>query len=512
MEESDTPELDDEPLPDPEALLAAHALATRRRMRALVGALALFAAFTVITATLGERVAAFSRGEIDWRGRRRFDPAHPIDLHALASIDMRRVHTRLLPAWVIAEAHSVNPEGQSLARRAYAQLRAEVAPDANLTALLDALHESVIDDDLLGERTRIDWLVWAYDAYLDRAGVPFRIEAGLRDSRRGVLFWSRSYHVVADVRSRGSAPARTRLLARVDATNVLEPYVGHSGVHEDGALVVMDRVLHFAVLEVWPLLDPSNDAQLRGRALGFAAAVRAEAESSLALADLALLRSSAVDVLRLVRTIDAMHVRRSCGSRFLMREVPWNGLSPASRELLGRALVRGVGSGCPDATSREARALVEVSERLKHMEGLTEAVEALVGWVAHGVALHELVHVAEVVHGERRERACTGCPTAMGAVERDELHAYLTSFADERTGAVALLQACGLAGHPVGANEQAFAYAAQRLLGRRGVRACELGPPADLHARAAADVRSLFGRAAHIDPALPTRLRFLARL
>lgn len=102
-----------------------------------------------------------------------------------------------------------------------------------------------------------DGPVWAHDEYLDRVSVPYRIEAGLRDSHRGVLFRSRSYRVVADVRSRSAARTpRTRLLARVDATNVLELYVGHGGVHEDGALVVVDRVLHFGVLEVWPVRGP----------------------------------------------------------------------------------------------------------------------------------------------------------------------------------------------------------------------------------------------------------------
>jgi hypothetical protein len=509
---SDAPQADDESLPDPEALLAAYQRASRRRLRLGLAALAAFCAFTVLFSTLGERVAAFSRGELDWRGRRRFEPAHPIDPDAVAAIDMRRVHERLLPAWVIAEAHSATPEGQRLALRAYARLRAELAPDANLTALLDSLHESLIEADLLGERTRIDWLVWAYDEYLDRAHVPYRIEAGLRDSRRGVLFWSRSYRVVADVTSRaGSAPARTRLLARVDATNVLDPYVGHSSLHEDGAIVVLDRVLHFSVLEVWPLLDPSNDAALRERARSFAPSVRAEAERGLPLAERALLRSTAVDVGRLVRTIGAMHARRACGSRFVMRELPWNGLSPVSREVLERALVRGVGSGCPDATLGEARSISEVSERLRRTAGLAAAVEGLVSWVARSVALHELVHVAEVDHGERHEPTCASCPPEMREVERDELRAYLASFADERAGAVALLQACDLAGHPLSANGQAFAYAAQRLLGTRGVRACDLGPPANLHARADREARALFGALPQVDPALPPRVEFLAR-
>jgi len=497
---------------DPEALFAAHQRVVRLRMRAVLVALAACCAFTAVWATLGDHVAAFSRGEIDWRGQRRFEPVHPVDRRALAAIDMHHVHTRLLPGWVIAQARSVTPEGAALAHRAFDQLRGAVAPDANLSALLDALHDSLADDDLVGERRRIEWLVWAYDEYLDRAGVPYRIEAGLRDSHRGVLFWSRSYRVIADVRSRSAAQTpRTRLLARVDATNVLEPYVGHSGVHEDGALVVVDRVLHFAVLEVWPLLDASADAERRGRARGFAAAVREEAERGLGAAELALLRSTAVDVTRLVRTLDAMHARRRCGSRFVMREVPWNGLSPVARDVLARAIVRGVGSGCPDATPREARQLVEVSQRLAQTAGLPDAVESLVAWVSRGIALHELVHVADVEHGERRERSCDGCPASMSEIERDELRAYLASFADARNGAVALLQACTLAGHPNGANEHAFAFAAERLLGRRGALACDQGPPHDLHARAADEARRLFGALPDIDTALPERVHFLAR-
>lgn len=179
---------DDAALLDPEALFAAHQRVVRLRLRAVLFALAACCACSAMSATLGDHVAAFSRGEIDWRGQRRFEPVHPVDRRALAAIDMHAVHTRLLPGWVIAQARSVTPEGAALAHRAFDELRRAVAPDANLSALLDALQESLADDDLVGERRRIEWLVWAYDEYLDRAGVPYRIEAGLRDShRRGAL-------------------------------------------------------------------------------------------------------------------------------------------------------------------------------------------------------------------------------------------------------------------------------------------------------------------------------------
>ena len=306
-------------------------------------------------------------------------------------------------------------------------------------------------------------------------------------------------------RDRGQ-PLRTRLLARVDLTNVVEKHLGHSSDGEDGALIVLDRVVGFATREVWPLLDPALDDRLDRLERAFAPSIRADAERALSMRHRAMLRSTAVDQQLLVEISDAIHSRRWCGSRYAMRDVPWNGLTPWGRRALLRAARRSDGNpGCPEVTRAEAAGVLGASERLAVTRGLEDAVEALVLWVSRGIAVHELRHVAD--HGEL---SCRRCPESFGDAEIAEVHAYLASFADRDTGRVALLQACSL-GHArtLGPNEIAFSWLSRRLM----LDACIDGPPADLHQRARALSLELFGDepAIRLPADFPTTVEFLPR-
>jgi hypothetical protein len=189
-----------------------------------------------------------------------------------------------------------------------------------------------------------------------------------------------------------------------------------------------------------------------------------------------------------------------------MRELPWNGLTPWGRRSLLAALRRSEGNeGCPEITRGEAATILGASERLAVTRDLEGSVEAMVGWVSRAIVRHELRHVAD----DPSPPVCRGCPPELGEAEVSELHAYLASFADEETGAVALLQACNLGQHNGGAHEVAFAWVSRRLM----LDGCLMGPPPDLAERSRSLLRHLFGDDTPLDLSanFPRSVRFLPR-
>src|SRR6185295_7159984 len=277
-----------------------------------------------------------------------------------------------------------------------------------------------------------------------------------------------------------------------------------SGAHDDGAVVVVDRVLAFATHDVWPALDPALDAGHHDRRVrALAPFVRAELERALSRESFALLRSSAIDETRLVDTLDAIHARRRCGSDVVIREIPFHGIRPDTAARLVDALSRS-NATCPRVTQTEARTLWDASGRLARTQRLDDALGELTAWVARGVAKHELRHVGDLAHEDPR-----ACPGGLEPVACDEARAYLVSFADPDAGYVSLLGACQLLTsrwRGEGPNEAALAAVTRALL----PGGCTGEIPADLPARAADLARTRYGVDVRSDVALgdafPTRV------
>ncbi len=489
------------PSPDP----ARFARRLRRETRR--GALLSIAAGIAMLALLAfaqrheAQIASFLRGEVDLRGHRVFEPTappEPLDEDALA-----QAHRQLLPHWMIVQSRRNLGEGERtrLASAVFGELRYAVGTDPTLVGILDELRDRLAglqtrhDARLAGPR--IDYLVWAWNTYLARRGSPWRLEAtlhvprpGPRGRTRRPVLLTRSYEVLADLRD--PAGRRLRLVRRGDLTSLDEGILGHAtGDRDEGAVVMLDEVLEFAVHHVWPALEPALDERLADTARPLAAALRAEAAAELPAGALAQLRETAVDQQMLIEVADAIHARAECGSRFRVWGLPWNGLAPPDRLALVDALDRSaLREECPEVTLGEAARMIGASERLGRAR-LEGAVEALTAWLARAVGAHELRHVADGDEG----RPCPGCPPGLPVAAVDELSAYLAAFGTDGVAYASLLQACtmGPADDALDVTQAPHAQALAVALGALLPGGCRGPLPADFPARARALEAELFG-------------------
>lgn len=400
------------------------------------------AALCLLVGSRAEWIEALARGEIELSGAPRYVPAHPVDPAALARIDFEQLHAHAIPDWIELLASARGAADRRRAEDAFRVLRATVAPDPNLAAIWDELHERLAGSALQHAR-RVDWLLWAHDQYLERVGQPYRLEASvhLRGSgaRRRAVITVMTYRVVSDLRA--GAGERVRVLRRVDRTRVVEGWLGHTARDADGAIVVADRVLHFTVRHVWPALDAALDGRRPSAERGVLEGVREEVEAAIAPGHLEVLRETAADEQALIEIAESIRARHACGSRFEVFDLPYKGLSIASHRALRSALWASQWSRCPDVTVDEAARLIGASERLRATEGLDPALEALAALVARSVAAHELRHAGD---GDDDALACVGCAEGTPPLVRAELSAYLAAFATRGLGYVAALQACAI--------------------------------------------------------------------
>lgn len=472
----------------------------RRSLRRSVIGSALLMVLVPVWRAHDERVRSYVRGETELSGEPRYVPAHEPDPRALASIDFARLHTELLPGWTIALAHGTSPYWRRQADARFEELAAAVAPDPNLHALLTRTNRALRDDPL-AHAARLDYWLWAYNAYLDAQKVPWRIEASLSLGRERPIFRTLSYEVMLDTRTR--AGHRLRLLRRADHTNTLEGWMGQTGRPEDGAMLLMRRVLHFTVRHVWPGLHPAIDERRPAAERSWLPHVRREVQAALDPATFQLLSETAVDQQLLIEIAASIQTRAKCGSRFRLDPLAYNGLSPRSLRSLMFALARsGPEDECPAVTVAEAAALVGASERLRTTNGLVDAIESLTMVVARAVATHELRHVAD---GEFIP--CPGCPEGLEGIARAEVSAYLAAFAAPELGYLSLFQACAT---PAG--EGIHGAARQAVLEALLPFGCEGPTLHGLYSIAANLERNLFGdRPAVTLPHLPARVPLLPR-
>jgi hypothetical protein len=267
-------------------------------------------------------------------------------------------------------------------------------------------------------------------------------------------------------------------------------------------VLLLDRVAGFALDQVWPLLDPDLDGRRDETSRAFAPAVRAEVAAELAPAELSALRSTAADRFWLEAAADAITSRRTCGSAFYVARVPWDGMAPGDLATL-RTHASRTPSSCPEVTQTEALLFDVRSARLRETPDLRDALEHLVGVVAHAVVVHEARHAWDDAQLAGQRIQCVGCPEDTSPVGALEGAAYLASFADPRTGALSMYQACSLDPAQVPDRASMIGWLSERLVGG----GCASPPPADLGARARAIAQETFGDAVPIEVLdFPTRL------
>jgi hypothetical protein len=501
-----------DPQAEEERELVRSVTADRRRAlrRASIAGLG-FVVLAGVGIVYDEPLRAFRAGEIDHDGNPRYDPPHPVDRHTLERIDFERVHETLLPRWTMALGGATTELGRRAADRRFDALAEEVAPDPNLSALLRSTHRAVREDPIANAR-RIDYLLWAYNHYLDANDVPYRLEASMAIGPERAYLRTLSYGVMADARTEEGH--RLRLLRRVDHMNTVEGWLGHTRTGEEGALILTGRVLHFTVRHVWPALHPALDGRRPEAERSWLGYVRDEVRAALDDETYALLAETAGDQQTLIEVAAEVHARRACGSRFRILELPYNGLSVQSLMAIHRALERGEvqaavsgavssdGADCPDITLDEAARIVGASERLGSTAGLEDAVERLAMVVTRAVAAHELQHVED---GD--EPPCPGCPEELVGIARAEVSAYLSAFSTEGLGYLSLLQACAA---PRGRGVPGRAL--QAVLDELLPYGCEGPTLHGLYAYAEEIEVHLFGKRGDIElPSLPRRVALLPR-
>ncbi|MBX7191786.1 MAG: hypothetical protein K1X94_07000 [Sandaracinaceae bacterium] len=414
----------------------AGALERRRLLRrwSLVVSAMLVASFGFVRHA--NAVGSFLRREIDLFGNPIYVPLHAVRAEDVARIDFDELHRTILPEYVVAIGHADTPAGHRRTEYAFRRLRDALAPDPNLVELWRELHLLAMIDPVHHAR-RIDYLLWAHNRRLEMLGQPYRIEATLYLQGERPRLATRSYQILEE--SESAEGHRARYLHRIDRLPFTEPWLGHTTREADGAMLVADRILHFATRHLWPALAPALEERRPETERGPIRGMREEAERAIDPALYAILLETSEDQQALLEAAASIEARQACGSRFRVFDLPYRGLSRRSYAMLALAIQQSRGSRCPDVTLAEAAQIVGASERLAETPRLEEALEALTAFAARAIAVHEVRHVAD---GPSRELRCPGCAPATPALVRAELSAYLASFADGEVGYTAALVAC----------------------------------------------------------------------
>ncbi|MBX2798359.1 MAG: hypothetical protein KTR31_11835 [Myxococcales bacterium] len=411
-----------------------------------------------------------------------------LDREALAQVDLEKVHTELVPNWVVAVGGVKQLHWDRLSR--------EAGRDKNLGALLDRM-ALLMDADPVLNAMELLALVRAWNDYLEKGGHPWRLAGEVVVGEGGGTWRLKSYRVLMED-GRVTVGERTfgaSVRRRVDATSLVDGWMGHVHSHEEGVVILLDRVTSFALDRVWPMLDPVLDGELDALQQTFAPAVRAEVAEVLSPEALTALRNTAEDRMWLIRAAASVHSRHRCGSQFLISRVPWNGMSPRDQATLQQYAAGKDDHPCPDVTQAEALVFMTRSHHLRREPGVREALGRLVAWVASAVAVHEARHAADVAEVGDGQLPCLGCPDDTTRVAVLEGSAYVASFAHAGSAAVSLFQACGLDPEVVPDRAAIVRFVADSLY----PGGCDAAPPDDLVQRAQVLERRMFSRTAPIE-------------
>ena len=371
----------------------------------------------------------------------------------VGAVDVEALHAEHFPAWVVAASRGIDSEP---AREKLTALREAVKEDGNLAELLRRLKELTTSDKLADRGEDLTRWFSQWNGYLDEQGVPYQLTGGLM-AGDNVHVWATSLHTLADLQVRvGDRTVRARVFERVDDTNLREFYLGAAQPAVDGAVILSDRVLEYALDRLWPVLDPATaDADLFETARPFAATIRKEVAGGLPADALRVLQQTAAARLEIVVAADAIRSRTDC-SRFIISRIPWRGFS--ERDLSNMARAVDDWSDCPGVKPSEHEALERGSQALRRVEDLRPAIESLLAWSTRTIALHEARHVADAEdNGGLEERLdCSICKDRDGASVTAELSAYVASIAWSDSPATALYQACDAVADQAGSHRRAL--------------------------------------------------------
>ena len=441
----------------------------------------------------GEVLTGWFAGENDLSGRRVYEPEHQVSSETLDDVDLERVHEELFPRWL--SAHSYDEEGEpserTLAR--YEQLKSEISPDPNLTAIVEELAGIIHGGELSERSDRALYLTWAWSNYMDQHERSWFVDGGVLFRRQGPMFYAKFYRQLHGIEVNVDGQSyRGRLLRRADMTNVRENYLGSASTAEEGAMVVLDRVSDFVADEIWPMLGPEVEDGLGPLQRAFAPAVREEAASTIPPEQMRVLEKTAADRLALLEAVEAVNDRREC-SDFRITYRPELGYPARQMGRLEARAESDVGKDCPRVTMEEYDTINETSARLQTVDGMEDALGALTAWVTRGVMVHEAKHVADDVRFDALEEPleCPGCPVGMSVSARAELSAYLSSFAYGQARTVNLFQACHVKSGRSGAHGRALDVILDSLVADGG---CESGPLTSFPERALEIESKLLGR------------------
>lgn len=500
----------DAPIDDLEASLYA---AARRRTLIARGLVAL-AALGVLASLAFVFKRPLRRALFGLQTSMRAGPELTDDQAALAD-----VHAEHLPTWAIAQSRvgAGGPAALEAADAEFETLTNALGDFPAAAQLIADLREDTLDPTLLAERgDAISSTATAWNELMSSLGRPWWIDATVlvhRDDPSQNIFYVKTYRVLGDTSlTVDGAPYRTRLVARADHTNVVESMLGHASPHQDGAIILADRLYDFANRDLWTLLDPSLDDQRQPLHAAFAPKARAELLALLSEDAAAALTSTAPARFALVEAVRAVGDRAECGSTFRIYDLPWDGISESYYEVFRRYARDDAGDPCPSITKDEAEAIISSSEALKDAGiGLRDAVGELVAVAARKVSVHEARHSADHATADafHTPLPCEPCGERMSRSARAELSAYAATFAHPGTAYLALLQACSLdrdRGTP-------HARALRALLPRLSDGDACATPPEDLTERARDAELHFFGRShaiTHPDD-FPARLELYER-
>jgi hypothetical protein len=449
-------------------------------------------------------VQALARGEIDWRGRRVYAPTYSADPRALQEIDLEEVHASLLPTWVIeaARARLGRPHDESAA---FDALLAEAGHDDNLGALLRELRPLVLDG-LEDEGGRALYLTWAWGDYLRRYRQPYWLQAAITERGTTRVLQLSTYRVmhVTDV-AVGVDAHEVRIVQRLDATTLREPYLGATRRGDDFATVVLDRVDDLVVEDLWPLLDDHDDALLSPMSRHWAPPLRREVEAGVGDEVYAELVATAPLQCRIRQVVRQVRARQGCVRHRVLRRVRFDGVSPKRLRVLRAMAERERDRGCPSITTDEVQELAVTSMRLQRRPGVQAAAEALTALATRHVVMHEVRHLADRAElgGLDQALPCASCRPDMPSEARAELSGHLAAIAWGDAPTLAMYQAC-----LVVSREPSAPHAeAMRLINTRLDRPCGVGPPPDLPQLARVLETEMLGRSNPIamPPGFPRR-------
>lgn len=359
---------------------------------------------------------------------------------------LERVHAELLPGWVISASNKRDDTPEK-----FSALTDALAEDANAKSIIEDLGNLTADADTLTDRgDEILDTVKLWNRYMDKAGQPWWVDGNIFIGPGNTFFYVKTYKILGDFEvevAGGDKKYRTRMATRVDRTNIVESFLGHASPHQDGAIILTDRLYDVSLREVWPILGEESSELMTAREKLFAPKVREEARRHLPEDTLAILAKHASTRAELEATLRAIRERRSCGSTFSIMDLPWDGMPQDQIDLLYRYAERDRYADCPSIKEEEVKIIIAASEALADEDDLKKAAEALVAHVARAVTVHEARHVADHHRANAFEEPlpCQTCDTyRLSRSARAELSAYLATFASDEVAYTGLYQACGL--------------------------------------------------------------------